>query len=224
MADRGPGFSPEDLEKIFEMYYRGTQGQDNRLRSGAVHLPGHRGGPRRTDLGAEPDGGGAAVRFTLPLELQKDKVTVGTPSSKIFSGFSPGRKAMSRTDWLVLIIEDEVPIRRFLKAALEGQGFKWLEAATGHQGLAMAASHNPDIILLDLGLPDMDGLEVIRGIRDWARTPIIIISARGRDADKVDALDAGADDYLTKPFSVEELAARLRVAIRHLTPIPRGQG
>ena len=131
---------------------------------------------------------------------------------------------MSRTDWLVLIIEDEVPIRRFLKAALEGQGFKLLEAATGHQGLAMAASHNPDIILLDLGLPDMDGLEVIRGIRDWARTPIIIISARGRDADKVDALDAGADDYLTKPFSVEELAARLRVAIRHLTPIPRGQG
>ena len=127
---------------------------------------------------------------------------------------------MPRTDWAVLVIEDEAPIRRFLKAALEGQGFRWLEAATGAQGLSMAASHNPDIILLDLGLPDLDGLEVIKGIRHWARTPIIIISARGRDADKVEGLDAGADDYLTKPFSVEELAARMRVAIRHLTQYP----
>ena len=131
---------------------------------------------------------------------------------------------MAGTAWVVLVIEDETPIRRFLKAALEGQGFKLLEAASGAQGLSMAASHNPDIILLDLGLPDMDGLEVIKGVRDWARTPIIIISARGRDADKVEGLDAGADDYLTKPFSVEELAARLRVAIRHLTSIPGGQG
>jgi two-component system KDP operon response regulator KdpE len=130
---------------------------------------------------------------------------------------------MSRTDWVVLVIEDEVPIRRFLKAALGGQGFKLLEAATGAQGLAMAASHNPDIILLDLGLPDMDGLEVIKGVRGWARTPIIIISARGRDADKVDGLDAGADDYLTKPFSLEELAARLRVAIRHLSQSGAGK-
>lgn len=130
---------------------------------------------------------------------------------------------MSGTAWVVLVIEDETPIRRFLKAALEGQGFKLLEAATGAQGLSMAASHNPDIILLDLGLPDMDGLEVIKGVRDWARTPIIIISARGRDADKVEGLDAGADDYLTKPFSVEELAARLRVAIRHLSQSPAGK-
>jgi len=127
---------------------------------------------------------------------------------------------MAGTGWAVLVIEDEAPIRRFLKAALEGQGFRWLEAATGAQGLAMAASHNPDIILLDLGLPDIDGLEVIKRIRDWAGTPIIIISARGRDADKVEGLDAGADDYLTKPFSVEELAARMRVAIRHLSRSP----
>jgi two-component system, OmpR family, KDP operon response regulator KdpE len=124
---------------------------------------------------------------------------------------------MPGSDWLVLVIEDETPIRRFLKAALEGQGFRWLEAASGALGLAMAASHNPDIILLDLGLPDMDGLEVIKRIRDWTGTPIIIISARGRDTDKVQGLDAGADDYLTKPFSVEELAARMRVAIRHLS-------
>jgi two-component system, OmpR family, KDP operon response regulator KdpE len=130
---------------------------------------------------------------------------------------------MPGNDWLVLVIEDEAPIRRFLKAALEGQGFRWLEAPTGALGLTMAASHNPDVILLDLGLPDMDGLEVIKRIRDWAGTPIIIISARGRDADKVEGLDAGADDYLTKPFSVEELAARLRVAIRHLNRYPGAQ-
>jgi two-component system KDP operon response regulator KdpE len=130
---------------------------------------------------------------------------------------------MTGTAWVVLVIEDETPIRRFLKAALEGQGFKLLEAASGAQGLSMAASHNPDIILLDLGLPDMDGLEVIKGVREWTGTPIIIISARGRDADKVEGLDAGADDYLTKPFSVEELAARLRVAIRHLNQSPAGK-
>ena len=124
---------------------------------------------------------------------------------------------MVKNDWVVLVIEDEVPIRRFLKTALEGRSFKLLEAATGTQGLAMAASDNPDIILLDLGLPDIDGLEVIQRIREWTNTPIIVISARGRDADKVDALDTGADDYLTKPFSVEELTARLRVAVRHLT-------
>jgi two-component system, OmpR family, KDP operon response regulator KdpE len=124
---------------------------------------------------------------------------------------------MVKNDWVVLVIEDEVPIRRFLRTALEGRGFKLLEAATGTQGLAMAATDNPDIILLDLGLPDIDGLEVIQRLREWTNTPIIVISARGRDADKVDALDTGADDYLTKPFSVEELTARLRVAVRHLT-------
>ncbi len=124
---------------------------------------------------------------------------------------------MANTDWVVLVIEDEAPIRRFLKAALEGQGFKLLEAATGTQGLAMTASHNPDIILIDLGLPDLDGLEVIKRLREWSHTPILVISARGREADKVAGLDAGADDYLTKPFSVEELTARMRVAIRHLT-------
>ena len=124
---------------------------------------------------------------------------------------------MSNTDWVVLVVEDEAPIRRFLKAALEAQGFKLLEATTGTQAIAMAASHNPDIILLDLGLPDIDGLAVIKRIREWSRTPIIVISARGKDTEKVEGLDAGADDYLTKPFSVEELAARLRVSIRQLT-------
>ncbi len=130
---------------------------------------------------------------------------------------------MTKTDWVVLAIEDELPIRRFLRVALESQGFKLLEAASGNQGLALAAAHNPDIVLLDLGLPDIDGLEVIRRLREWTGIPIIVISARGRDADKVAGLDAGADDYLTKPFSVEELGARLRVAIRHLALSRGGQ-
>jgi two-component system, OmpR family, KDP operon response regulator KdpE len=124
---------------------------------------------------------------------------------------------VSDTDWVVLVVEDEGPIRRFLKAALEAQGFKLLEATTGGQALAMAASHNPDIILMDLGLPDGDGLEIIKRLREWSHTPIIVISARGKDTEKVAGLDAGADDYLTKPFSVEELGARMRVALRHLT-------
>jgi two-component system KDP operon response regulator KdpE len=127
------------------------------------------------------------------------------------------------SNWVVLVVEDEAPIRRFLKAALEAQGFKLLEATSGAQALAMAASHNPDIILLDLGLPDVDGLEIIRRIREWSHTPIIVISARGKDTEKVAGLDAGADDYLAKPFSVEELAARLRVVIRRLTQSRAGK-
>jgi two-component system KDP operon response regulator KdpE len=130
---------------------------------------------------------------------------------------------VSSSDWVVLVIEDEAPIRRFLKAALEAEGFKLLEATTGAQAIAMAASHNPDLILLDLGLPDIDGLEVIKRVREWSQTPIIVISARGKDTEKVEGLDAGADDYLSKPFSVEELSARMRVAIRHLTRLGKNE-
>jgi two-component system, OmpR family, KDP operon response regulator KdpE len=130
---------------------------------------------------------------------------------------------VSDADWLVLVVEDEAPIRRFLKAALEAQGFKLLEAVTCAQAIAMSASHNPDIILLDLGLPDGDGLEVIRRVREWTQTPIIVISARGKDTEKIEGLDAGADDYLVKPFSVEELSARMRVALRHLRQIRGGK-
>jgi len=116
----------------------------------------------------------------------------------------------------ILIIEDEEPIRRFLRLSLEGHAFRTFESGTGAEGLALAASHNPDIILLDLGLPDMDGLEVIKRLRQWTAKPIIILSARGKDQDKIQALEWGADDYLTKPFSVGELAARIKVALRHL--------
>jgi two-component system KDP operon response regulator KdpE len=114
----------------------------------------------------------------------------------------------------VLIVEDEAPIRRFLRAALTDEGYRYNEAQTGKEGLKLASTARPDIVLLDLGLPDLDGLEVIRQLREWSKVPIIVLSARGQEADKVRALDAGANDYLTKPFGVGELLARLRVALR----------
>ncbi|HEY3320535.1 MAG TPA: response regulator [Planctomycetota bacterium] len=116
---------------------------------------------------------------------------------------------------IVLVIEDEPQIRRFLRATLGSEGYVLLEAETGGAALREASSTPPDLVLLDLGLPDMDGLEIIRALREWTQVPIIIISARGQEADKVAGLDAGADDYLTKPFGVSELMARIRVAMRH---------
>ena len=116
---------------------------------------------------------------------------------------------------LVLLIEDEPQMRRFLRVALASHGFRLVEAATAAEGLALAASHNPEVVLLDLGLPDGDGIGVARRVREWSSMPILVISARGREADKVEALDAGADDYVTKPFGIEELLARIRVALRH---------
>ena len=124
---------------------------------------------------------------------------------------------MSSDKTTVLVIEDEAPIRCFLRAYLESQDFRLVEAESGEEGIGLAASHQPELILLDLGLPGMDGLEVIRRIRQWTATPILVLSARGKEQDKIDALDAGADDYLTKPFGVGELSARLRVALRHST-------
>jgi len=115
---------------------------------------------------------------------------------------------------LLLLIEDEPQMRRFLRATLKAHGYQIVEAATAREGLAQAAGRNPELILLDLGLPDLDGLEVVRTIRRSAPTPIIVISARGQEQDKVAALDLGADDYLTKPFGASELLARIRVALR----------
>jgi two-component system KDP operon response regulator KdpE len=116
---------------------------------------------------------------------------------------------------LVLLIEDEPQMRRFLRAALAPRGFRLLEAESAAAGEIAATSHNPDLVLLDLGLPDRDGIEVTKSLRALSQVPILVLSARGREADKVEALDAGADDYLTKPFGVPELLARMRVALRH---------
>jgi two-component system KDP operon response regulator KdpE len=117
---------------------------------------------------------------------------------------------------LVLLIEDEPEIRRFLRTTLAAEGYRLIESTAGQDGLAQAMSRNPDLILLDLGLPDMDGLDVIKQIRTWGAIPILIISARDQEQMKVDALDQGADDYVTKPFGIPELLARIRTALRHM--------
>jgi len=116
---------------------------------------------------------------------------------------------------LVLVVEDEVQVRRFLRAALGSHGYRVLEADTVREAEQLATSHVPDVYLLDLALPDGDGIDLARRLREWTKAPIVVVSARGREEDKVNALDAGADDYLTKPFGVNELLARLRVALRH---------
>ena len=116
---------------------------------------------------------------------------------------------------LVLLVEDEIQMRRFLRVILESEGYRLVESEKAADGLVQAATRNPDVVLLDLGLPDLDGLEVLRRLRAWSQVPVIVISAREQEHDKVTALDSGADDYLTKPFGVEELLARIRAAIRH---------
>ncbi len=125
--------------------------------------------------------------------------------------------------WLILLIEDEPQMKRFLRIILQGQGYRLAEVEKGSEGLTQAATLKPDLILLDLGLPDIDGLEVTRRLREWSDVPVIVISARGQEMDKIKTLDAGADDYLTKPFGAGELLARIRVALRHRTVQQSGE-
>ena len=120
---------------------------------------------------------------------------------------------------LVLVVDDEAQIRRFLQISLEAHGYQVREALTGREGLAEAARLRPDIVILDLGLPDQEGLAVLRQLREWSRVPVVVLSVRDQDQDKIALLDAGADDYLTKPFSLGELLARLRTAQRHSQPL-----
>ena len=124
---------------------------------------------------------------------------------------------MDENSLKILVIDDERAIRRYLRTSLTGHGHEVIEAGTGQAGLDAVLARKPDLIVLDLGLPDMDGVEVTRRLREWSATPIIILSVRDREDDKVAALDAGADDYLTKPFGIGELLARIRVAMRHVT-------
>lgn len=124
----------------------------------------------------------------------------------------------------ILVIEDEPQIRRLLRVSLEAAGYRVIEADSGARGLIEAGAHKPDVVLVDLGLPDMDGVEVIRRIRAWSPMPILVLSARSEEAQKVAALDAGADDFVTKPFGVGELGARLRVALRHAGGSAQSQG
>ena len=129
---------------------------------------------------------------------------------------------MSENKSTVLVIEDEAQMLKFVRVSLAAQGYRVLEATTGEEGLRQAASYTPDLIVLDLGLPDLDGMEVTKKIREWSTAPIIVVSARGHEEDKVRALDEGADDYLTKPFGTGELLARIRVALRHAARTAQG--
>lgn len=122
---------------------------------------------------------------------------------------------MTERNATVLLIEDEPQIRRLLRVVLTNHGYKLIEAESGKRGISLVASEKPDVVILDLGLPDMDGLQVTTQLREWTSVPIVVLSVREQERDKVEALDAGADDYLTKPFGVGELLARLRVALRH---------
>lgn len=125
---------------------------------------------------------------------------------------------------LILIVEDDSQIRRFLRAVLTNEGYQLIEATTAQEGIRQVGLRHPDLIILDLGLPDRDGLEVTRDLREWTTTPIIVLTARSQENDKVSALDMGADDYLTKPFGTNELLARLRVALRHAIQAVQGSG
>jgi two-component system KDP operon response regulator KdpE len=125
-----------------------------------------------------------------------------------------------RANPVALVIDDEVQIRRLLKISLEANGYRVYEAANGESGLAEAAQRRPDVVVLDLGLPDLDGVTVLKRLREWSAVPVVILSVRDQEEEKIAALDAGADDYLTKPFSTGELLARLRVAQRHAKPAP----
>lgn len=125
---------------------------------------------------------------------------------------------------LILIVDDEKPIRHFIRVSLETQKYDCIEAKNGAEALTLAASHHPDIMVLDLGLPDIDGLEVIKLLREWSGLSVIVVSARGHEREKVEALDAGADDYLTKPFGVAELLARIRVALRRIQSADMQEG
>ncbi len=124
---------------------------------------------------------------------------------------------------LILVIEDDTQIRRFLRATLNSHGYQVMEVAEGKAGIRELGTHHPDLIILDLGLPDVDGVDLTRQIREWSSTPIVVVSAREHEHDKVMALDAGADDYLTKPFGTEELLARIRVALRHAIRAIQGE-
>jgi two-component system, OmpR family, KDP operon response regulator KdpE len=129
---------------------------------------------------------------------------------------------MTETRESILLIEDEPQMRRFLRVTLQAHGYQLIESATGEEGLLQIATRNPDVVLLDLGLPDIDGIEVTRRLREWSQVSVIVLSAREQEEDKIRALDAGADDYLTKPFGAGELLARIRVALRHKTMLQAG--
>lgn len=203
-SDAGPGIPPEDRERVFDMFYRVRAGDGQRAGTGL----------------------GLAICRGI-VEAHGGRIKVGTlraaaPGSR--SGCRPraslppagaGGDAVTEAAGKVLVVDDEAQIRRFLRIALEAHGFTVAEAIRGQDAVARTASENPDVVILDLGLPDMDGKTVVARIREWSSVPILILSVRQSEAEKVAALDAGADDYVVKPFGIAELLARLRALRRN---------
>src|SRR5215813_2186110 len=175
---------------------------------------GHRQTPRYDLGGRQPPRVWSRYSGPRPVArlLRKDALMPDMPSDS--RPVSPEEAPVSHQGPVVLVIEDEPEIRRFLRASLLGQGYRLVEATTGEEGLQAAETRQPDLVILDLGLPDMDGLEIIRRLRSWTSVPLVVVSAREQETTKVAALDAGADDYLSKPFGVGELFARIRATLR----------
>ena len=200
VIDSGPGIRPADRELVFQPFQRfgDRDGPTAGVGLGLAIARGFveaMGGELAVD---DTPGGGTTMIVSLPL--------AGAAGAE--------RARVTR----VLVVDDEAPIRRALAANLKARGYEVDAAETGEQALDLAARHHPDVVLLDLGLPGIDGLEVIDGLRGWTHVPIVVLSARGAERDKVAALDAGADDYVAKPFGMDELLARLRAAVRRATP------
>ena len=201
VADRGPGFAAGEEKRIWEKFYRGpaqgVRGVGLGLAICRAIITAHGG---KIEAENRP-GGGALIRVVLPTAVNRHRWTLTSSAPEI------------------LIVEDDPQIRRFLRATFTAEQYRFREAVTAAEGIAQVAARQPDLIVLDLGLPDRDGLEVIRKVREWTQTPIIVLSARGQERDKVTALDSGADDFVSKPFAVGELLARVRAALRRSATI-----
>ena len=200
VEDFGAGLAPEEFERIFAKFHRGNG--EGAIRGAGLGLPICRAivaPARREDLG----GASPRRRHRLPLHV--------APRGRAGSA---GRGGMTEPRPTIVLVEDEPEIRRFLRSSLSSEGYRVVESGNGARGSVDAGTHKADMAIVDLALPDIDGVEVIRRIRRWSSMPILVLSARVQERSKIEALDAGADDYVTKPFGVGELLARVRVALR----------
>ena len=204
VSDDGPGIPDEAKEKVFEMFSTGEKRISDSRRSLGLGLA-----LCRTIIAAH----GGTITLS-DISRTAASLLLHCPLGRFLCMNKP----------LILVVEDDAPIRNLITTTLKTQDYKYIAAATASEALQQATIHAPDVMLLDLGLPDLDGIEVIRRIRSWSAMPIIVISARSEDSDKIEALDSGADDYLTKPFSVEELLARLRVTFRRISMLQNAAG